>query len=106
MGGVARVNGELALSRGFGDASHKQTGGPAQEDRPVTADPEMGHFQCDQSDFVLLVCDGVSEGNFPNPEVVEFVARRSAGGAVRAGVRVRACGRAACVRVLCVQCAQ
>ena len=29
--GVARVNGDLAVSRAFGDAQHKQTGGPAQD---------------------------------------------------------------------------
>ena len=35
MGGVYRVNGDLAVSRGFGDAEYKKTGGPAPEDRPV-----------------------------------------------------------------------
>lgn len=73
-GGVARVNGDLAVSRAFGDAEYKRTGGPAPEDRPVSADPEMHHFDCDQADFVMLVCDGVSEGDFPNPEVVKLAA--------------------------------
>jgi len=73
-GGVARVNGDLAVSRGFGDAEYKKTGGPGPEDRPVTANPEMGHYECDGSDFLMLVCDGVSEGNFPNPEVVKLAA--------------------------------
>merc|ERR1711998_694687 len=73
-GGVARVNGDLALSRGFGDAEYNKTGGPGPEDRPVTANPEMGHYECDGSDFLMLVCDGVSEGNFPNPEVVKLAA--------------------------------
>lgn len=74
-GNCARVNGNLAVSRGFGDRDEKKTGGPGQEDRPVTANPEMGHFECDEADFLLLVCDGVSEGNFPNPQVVELVAK-------------------------------
>eukprot|EP00913_Durusdinium_trenchii_P020994 g19727.t1 len=52
----------------------KTTGGPGPENRPVTVEPELGHFECDDSDFVLLVCDGVSEGNFPNAEVVKLVA--------------------------------
>ena len=30
-GGVSRVNGDLAVSRGFGDSEHKKTGGPGQE---------------------------------------------------------------------------
>mmetsp|Transcript_44929 Transcript_44929/g.103855 ORF Transcript_44929/g.103855 Transcript_44929/m.103855 type:complete len:523 (-) Transcript_44929:217-1785(-) len=74
-GNVARVNGNLAVSRGFGDKDEKKTGGPGPEDHPVTANPETGRFECDQTDFLLLVCDGVSEGNFPNPEVVELVAK-------------------------------
>jgi len=68
-GGVARVNGDLAVSRGFGDAEYKKTGGPGLENRPVTADPEMGHFEADAGDILLVVCDGVSEGDFSNPQV-------------------------------------
>merc|ERR1711939_937781 len=41
-GGVARVNGELAVSRGFGDIEYKKKGGPSPSDRPVTVDPELG----------------------------------------------------------------
>jgi serine/threonine protein phosphatase PrpC len=103
-GGVHRVNGDLAVSRGFGDAEHKKTGGPAQEDRPVTCDPEMAHLDCGATDFLLIVCDGdppsfllvmslaagvpcscrilippgapgVSEGDFHNPEVCQYVAQ-------------------------------
>lgn len=72
--GVARVNGDLAVSRAFGDAQHKQTGGPAQEDHPVSAEPEFTTMTCAPSDFLLLVCDGISEGNFPNREVVRLAA--------------------------------
>jgi serine/threonine protein phosphatase PrpC len=82
MGGVYRVNGDLAVSRCFGDADYKRTGGPGQEDRPVTANPEMGHFECNGSDFILVVCDGVSEGNFPNAQVCQLAAKvlRETGG--------------------------
>ena len=45
------------------------------EDRPVTANPEMGHFEAAASDFLLLVCDGVSEGNFSNSEVCQLAAK-------------------------------
>ena len=73
--GVLGVNGSLAVSRSFGDAYYKRTGGPGLEDHPVTANPEMGHFECNVSDFVLVVCDGVSEGNFPNAKVCQLAAK-------------------------------
>lgn len=76
MGGVARVNGELAVSRAFGDSQFKDTGGPGPEDRPVTADPEFVTVNCDSTDFIILVCDGISEGDFPNAEVVKFAAEK------------------------------
>lgn len=72
--GVARVNGDLAVSRAFGDRNYKQTGGPGPADRPVTSDPEFYSTECDSSDFLLLVCDGISEGNFANREVVSLAA--------------------------------
>jgi serine/threonine protein phosphatase PrpC len=72
--GVARVNGDLAVSRAFGDGQYKTTGGPAQEDHPVSACPEFSRCHCSSSDFIVLVCDGISESNFPNREVVELVA--------------------------------
>lgn len=78
MGGPARVNGELSVSRCFGDARHKETGGPGPEDHPVTADPELHVADCTEADFLLLVCDGISEGDFPNPAVVKLVASRLA----------------------------
>jgi len=72
--GVPRVNGDLAVSRGFGDRAYKKTGGPEPENRPVTANPEFGEFECDESDFLVIVCDGVSEGEFPNQDVVKHIA--------------------------------
>ncbi|CAK0833047.1 unnamed protein product [Prorocentrum cordatum] len=75
-----RVNGNLSVSRGFGDRDCKETGGPGPDNRPVTCIPEQYHFECDETDFVLLVCDGVSEGDFSNAEVVELVAEALNGG--------------------------
>lgn len=74
--GVARVNGDLAVSRAFGDAQHKKTGGPAQAEHPVSAEPELTTLECNSSDFLLLVCDGISEGTFPNREVVSLAAEK------------------------------
>ena len=52
----------------------------------------MGHFTCDESDFVLIVCDGVSEApSFPNRDVCEVAAkalRDSGGDAALASERV------------------
>mmetsp|Transcript_79587 Transcript_79587/g.165300 ORF Transcript_79587/g.165300 Transcript_79587/m.165300 type:complete len:817 (-) Transcript_79587:23-2473(-) len=75
VSGVPRVNGDLAVSRAFGDAAYKKTGGPALEDHPVSAEPELARFEAGSSDFLLLVCDGISEAAFPNKEVVEHAAR-------------------------------
>lgn len=72
--GVSRVNGELAVSRAFGDAQYKQVGDPETSDHPVSAVPEIVNLECDSADFVMLVCDGISEGDFPNREVVALVA--------------------------------
>merc|ERR1712232_1166817 len=78
--GPARVNGDLSVSRGFGDSAHKTntkhhpSGTEDPKDRQVTVDPEVVYYVCEGSDFLLLVCDGVSEGDYPNKEVVKTVA--------------------------------
>eukprot|EP00929_Paragymnodinium_shiwhaense_P045851 TRINITY_DN2337_c0_g2_i1.p1 TRINITY_DN2337_c0_g2~~TRINITY_DN2337_c0_g2_i1.p1 ORF type:complete len:668 (+),score=146.88 TRINITY_DN2337_c0_g2_i1:74-2077(+) len=72
--GVARVNGDLAVSRSFGDAVYKQTGGPRQVDHPVSAEPEFTAVECSETDFLVLVCDGISEGMFPNRDVIKLIA--------------------------------
>jgi len=95
LGNVARVNGELSVSRAFGDSKHKRTGGPGPEDRPITADPELARFECDETDFLLLVCDGMSECSFPAGEVVRFVAER-----LNAGMDAGAAARLACLEAI------
>lgn len=72
--GVSRVNGDLSVSRAFGDAKYKEVGGPALEDHPVCADPEFLELECEPSDFLILVCDGISEGHFSNAEVTNLAA--------------------------------
>jgi serine/threonine protein phosphatase PrpC len=71
--GVPRVNGDLAVSRSFGDEGHKKTG-PSLEEQPVSALPEFTSLNCDTTDFLMLVCDGISEGTFPNREVISLAA--------------------------------
>eukprot|EP01065_Artemidia_motanka_P014255 TRINITY_DN18214_c0_g1_i4.p1 TRINITY_DN18214_c0_g1~~TRINITY_DN18214_c0_g1_i4.p1 ORF type:complete len:463 (+),score=77.14 TRINITY_DN18214_c0_g1_i4:172-1389(+) len=70
-GGVMRINGVLAVSRGFGDAEFKSA---TRERDAVSCVPDIGEVECDESHFLLLVCDGVSEGTFPNECVVEAAA--------------------------------
>jgi protein phosphatase len=74
--GVFRVNGDLAVSRAYGDAKYKLSGGPSQEDHPVSAAPEFFHVECGPTDFVMLVCDGISEGDFPNRQVIKLAAEK------------------------------
>mmetsp|Transcript_79755 Transcript_79755/g.247353 ORF Transcript_79755/g.247353 Transcript_79755/m.247353 type:complete len:476 (+) Transcript_79755:85-1512(+) len=74
--GVARVNGDLAVSRAFGDGQYKQTGDPETSDHPVSAVPEICTLDCSPTDVLMLVCDGISEGDFPNREVASLVAER------------------------------
>jgi len=97
--GVARVLGELAVSRAFGDARFKETGGPGLDERPVTANPELVTLECDPTDFLVLVCDGISEGEFPNREVVrcaaEVLKSSSNGGKVDPGAAAAAVCRKA-----------
>jgi protein phosphatase len=73
-GNVARVNGELAVSRAFGDEKYKRAEGMLPEQQAVSAEPEQQTYHCDYTDFLVLVCDGVSEGDFPNAEVVDLAA--------------------------------
>jgi len=95
--GVARVNGDLAVSRAFGDAQHKETGGPAQEDHPVSAVAEHTTLTCGSTDFLMLVCDGISESEFPNREVVRLAAEklRAGGDKVDPGITAAAICRMA-----------
>lgn len=76
FGNCARVSGNLAVSRGFGDRKYK-TNWPdkAPEKSAVTVDPDLINIECDETDFIVLVCDGVSEGDFPNSQVIALIAK-------------------------------
>eukprot|EP00667_Euglena_gracilis_P006134 EG_transcript_6189 len=71
----ARVDGNLAVSRAFGDSQYKGgPGGPRKQ--KVIALPEVTHITCTSEDFMVLCCDGVFEGNFSNEQVIEFVTQQ------------------------------
>jgi len=76
----ARVNGSLALSRAFGDADYKRFEGGGQLNQQVIALPDVTRAVVDcgptSTDFAVLACDGVFEGNFSNEEVIAFVGKQ------------------------------
>jgi serine/threonine protein phosphatase PrpC len=78
FGNCARVSGNLAVCRGFGDKKYKTSKNREHSDKPdqwaVTVDPELKEFECDEDNFIVLVCDGVSEGDFSNSEVIQLIA--------------------------------
>eukprot|EP01062_Namystynia_karyoxenos_P062138 TRINITY_DN55066_c0_g1_i1.p1 TRINITY_DN55066_c0_g1~~TRINITY_DN55066_c0_g1_i1.p1 ORF type:complete len:741 (+),score=223.82 TRINITY_DN55066_c0_g1_i1:187-2223(+) len=92
--GIARVNGDLAVSRAFGDAAHKCTGTPQKSDHPVSAMPQYTHYECDADCFLLLVCDGVSEGDFSNEQAVQHAAERLRAGDDEERAAAMVCRRA------------
>jgi len=56
----SRVDGNLALSRAFGDFQYKDQKNMKAEDQAVTAKPDI--FICehnDKDDFIMLACDGI-----------------------------------------------
>ena len=70
-----RVDGSLAVSRAFGDGDYKKNPG-TQLNQKVIALPDVTHIDLDfnGTDFAVLACDGVFEGQFPNEEVIAFIA--------------------------------
>ncbi|KAG5497806.1 hypothetical protein GH5_02596 [Leishmania sp. Ghana 2012 LV757] len=68
-----RVDGDLAVSRAFGDASFKVRGVKDYRKQKVIAVPDVSVVQCQPNDFIILACDGVFEGNFSNEDVCRFV---------------------------------
>ncbi|GAB5372455.1 hypothetical protein AAMO2058_001666900 [Amorphochlora amoebiformis] len=67
-----RLQGDLAVSRAFGDLRHKQN-----EDRPLTeqcviATPEVSTVNANYGDALILACDGVFEHLKPE-QVASFV---------------------------------
>lgn len=66
-----RVDGDLAVSRAFGDGQFK--GGDKPRKQKVIAVPDVTVLDLEKNDVIVLACDGVFEGNFPNDEVATFV---------------------------------
>lgn len=75
-----RVNGNLALSRAFGDFEFKKNPSLPPEKQSVTCDPEIIERQLTSDDeFIVLACDGIWDV-MSNQMVVNFVRDRIASG--------------------------
>jgi protein phosphatase len=70
-----RVDGDLAVSRAFGDEQFKKNGANPRQ-RKVIAVPDVTHHECAPGDVIIVACDGVFEGSFSNLDVVAFVSRQ------------------------------
>nr|CEL73226.1 TPA: protein phosphatase 2C, putative [Toxoplasma gondii VEG] len=67
-----RVNGELSVSRAFGDREMKANPYLFADGQIITAIPEIRTFYAKPSDLLLLACDGLFEGENMTPG---FIAR-------------------------------
>lgn len=68
-----RVDGDLAVSRAFGDACFKVRNAADYRQQKVIAVPDVTDVNCQPGDVIVIACDGVFEGNFSNAEVARFV---------------------------------
>lgn len=60
VGGVARVNSNLNLSRAIGDLKYKLNANLPPEQQVITAHPDVRVFELTDSDkFFILACDGI-----------------------------------------------
>lgn len=73
-----RVNGNLALSRAFGDFEFKQNQLLRPEEQVVTANPDIIDRKLEPDDeFIVLACDGIWDC-MSNQQVANFVRQRIA----------------------------
>lgn len=75
-----RVNGNLALSRAFGDFAFKKNADLPPEQQIVTAFPDVTEFTITPDwEFIVLACDGIWDV-MSNKEVVSFIRENIANG--------------------------
>jgi len=59
VGGIGRVNGNLAVSRGFGDFSFKTRDDLPAEEQAVTVYPDVTVNDLDDVEYIVVACDGI-----------------------------------------------
>jgi len=69
-----RINGNLAVSRGFGDLAFKNE--ETLGEKFVTVEPDVRVFKIsDKTSFFILACDGLWD-TVPNEQAIEFVKKK------------------------------
>lgn len=66
-----RIDGQLSVSRAFGDIEFKNSDSP--ENHAVICIPEIAEFECDDGDVIIHICDGIIESNFTPHQVASYV---------------------------------
>jgi len=70
---LSRVDGQLALSRAFGDRMLKTLQFPPEK-RKVTSKPDIIINNATKDDFLFMACDGIYEGDiFSRESVIKFI---------------------------------
>lgn len=68
-----RVNGELAMSRAFGDFRYKRNRNKPLNEQAVISEPDVVEFMITENwEFIVLACDGIWD-TMTNEEVCSFV---------------------------------
>jgi len=76
---LSRVDGQLALSRAFGDRMLKSpmTADFPREDRKVTSNPDFVTVNAKPGDFLFMACDGIYEGDiFSRDSVIHWIVEK------------------------------
>ena len=90
-----RVNGDLAMSRAFGDSRYK-CGGKDQRTHQVTAVPDVKHTRVFAGDIIVACCDGVLENDcFTEKSLMQFV-HQQIGAASRSQIDLAAVAATVC----------
>jgi protein phosphatase len=72
---MGRVDGDLAVSRAFGDGAFKKNRDDPRQQKVICV-PDVTRLTILKDDILMIACDGVFEGAFPTPDVVDFVKRQ------------------------------
>lgn len=76
---LSRVDGQLALSRAFGDRTLKKPLDVDLRKRKVTSDPDFDTQDANKDDFLFLACDGIFEGDiFTRESLIDFISDKLA----------------------------